>query len=272
MPCSVGSGSNGILHGEPSFLVASAQSIGLPQFRHADSKGLRLLADTEPGYRERRAPIGSASVCSARNVVMERANLVGSTSARIKVTELHSGTGPDLPPAAGGVMRDGRTVTEASSVDYTQGRRRAGFKAAATVRRRKAEASRRRRDAGRMAAATRKSPPHKARVTAKKSQQALSRWAKANAWHLVYLDSEGGNPRTGIVDAVLIRIAPKKPDVVQVRLVQLKGGVSGLKPREVTRLEAAVGGVEVSAMYALYDGTSLATMMNPRARPAPSPA
>ncbi len=45
---------------------------------------------------------------------------------------------------------------------------------------------------------------------------------------------------------------------------------AGLKPREVTRLERAVGGVEVSAMYALYDGSGLTTMMNPHEWPTAS--
>ncbi|HVP65835.1 MAG TPA: hypothetical protein VMT17_01075 [Anaeromyxobacteraceae bacterium] len=158
-------------------------------------------------------------------------------------------------------MADSKANTGTRTVEYAEQRRLAALKAAETVRRRKKS----RHQAALKAAATKRSPPHKAKTTARKSQEALSRWAKAKAWHLVFLDAASGNPRTGIVDAVLLRITLKKPDVVQVRLVQLKGGLAGLKPREVTRLEAAVRSIDVRSMYALYDGTSLNTIMKPRA-------
>lgn len=147
-------------------------------------------------------------------------------------------------------------------------RRKASLKAAATVRQRKAAKRKRWREAGRKAAATRRSPTYKAKVTAKRSQEMLSDWASGEGWRVVFLDSLKGNPRTGIVDAVLVRIARGKPDVVQLRLVQLKGGLAGLKAREVTRLEKAVTSVELRALIALHDGEQLTTMMDPRAWPA----
>jgi len=143
-------------------------------------------------------------------------------------------------------------------------RRLAALKAAATVRRLKAEIQKRRKEAGRKSAAKKQTPPFKAKVAARRSQEALAAWAKSKAWRLVFLDSESGNPRTGIVDAVLLRIAPGRPDVVQARLVQLKGGGAGLTAGEVIRLEAAVAKMEVSTMYALYDGTDLTTMVRAR--------
>lgn len=151
---------------------------------------------------------------------------------------------------------------------HRESRRKAGLKAAATVRQRKAAKRKSRLEAGRKAAATRRSPPYKAKVTAKRSQKVLFDWAMGNGWHVVFLDSAKGNPRNGIVDAVLVRIARGKPDVVQLRLVQLKGGLAGLKAREVTRLERAVTSVEVHALFALHDGARLTTMVDPRGWPA----
>jgi hypothetical protein len=80
----------------------------------------------------------------------------------------------------------------------------------------------------------------------------------------VFLDSVRGNPRTGIVDAVLLRVTPREPDVVQVRLVQLKSGSAGLKAIECERLEAAVSSIRVSSMAALCSGTHVTTFIHPR--------
>jgi hypothetical protein len=102
-----------------------------------------------------------------------------------------------------------------------------------------------------------RSAPYKARRSAARSQVALASWAKKNGWRLVLLDADSGNPRTGIVDAALIRIAPGSPDTIQVRLVQLKGGRAGLKPTEVLRLKAATRRIAVSAMFAFHDGQDL---------------
>jgi hypothetical protein len=108
------------------------------------------------------------------------------------------------------------------------------------------------------------SPPHKAKTTARKSQVALQRWAKDNGWYPpVFLDAPSGNPRTGIVDAVLVRVSRDDPDVLELRLVQLKSGLAGLKASECERLEQAVKCIEVGSMYALCSGTHVTTMVKP---------
>jgi hypothetical protein len=81
----------------------------------------------------------------------------------------------------------------------------------------------------------------------------------------VFLDADSGHPRTGIVDAILLRVAPRRPDVVQVKLVQLKGGSAGMTPSELVRLEQAVRTIEVSAVCALHAGTELRFLSEPDA-------
>jgi hypothetical protein len=153
-------------------------------------------------------------------------------------------------------------------------RRNAALKAAATVRRRKAEELARRRKAAQDAWVTMRSAPFRARKTSLKSQEALRLWAKSEGWYVVFLDAASGNPRTGIVDAVLLRIAKRSPDELEVRLVQLKGGSGGLTASEVTRLENAATVVAVKTVCAFHDGECLrfqepwAIPLGPRSKPA----
>ena len=129
-------------------------------------------------------------------------------------------------------------------------RRAAAIKAATTVRKQKAK----RRRAAEMASETRRKPSRKAQKTAKRSQDALAAWCKARGWRLVFLDAESGNPRTGIVDAVALRVKKGAPDTLQLWLIQLKGGGAGLTPGEVSRLKAATGKLEAQARFAFHSG------------------
>jgi hypothetical protein len=108
-----------------------------------------------------------------------------------------------------------------------------------------------------LAWATRRSPTYRARRTAQESQAALRRWAAANHWHLVFLDAPSGAPRTGIVDAVMIRIARHSADVLDVRFVQLKGGSAGLTATERRRLRAACSAARCEPAYAYFDGVDI---------------
>ncbi len=123
-------------------------------------------------------------------------------------------------------------------------------------RARKSETLKRRAAAGK-AWKKMRSPTWLAKRSARRSQTALSEWARKHGWRVVFLDAKSGNPRTGIVDVVLLRIAPRSPDVVQVRLVQLKGGHAGLTASEARRLDAAATKVEVKVLHALHDGSAL---------------
>lgn len=104
---------------------------------------------------------------------------------------------------------------------------------------------------------TRKSATYRARKTEAGSKVALVEWAKHNKWRVVFFEGKSGAPRTGIVDAVLVRIAPRKPDTVQLRFVQLKAGSAGCTAAEVLRLKAAVAGLDADWRFAAFDGHEL---------------
>ncbi len=103
-----------------------------------------------------------------------------------------------------------------------------------------------------------RSPPYLANKTARMSQKALLAWASENAYHCVFLDAPSGNPRTGIVDAVLMRHPKGQADVLEVLLVQLKGGGAGFRPIERTRLMGALQAVRLGVAVAMWDRESIA--------------
>jgi hypothetical protein len=106
---------------------------------------------------------------------------------------------------------------------------------------------------------TRRSANYRARQTAKGSQVAFEQWAKNHGWRVVYLDAPSGNPRTGIVDAVLLRVRPRAKDQIDIRLVQLKSGVAGLTGSEFERLCSAVEHVNVEGLAAFCNGKAVFT-------------
>jgi hypothetical protein len=55
----------------------------------------------------------------------------------------------------------------------------------------------------------------------------------------------------------MIRIKPSKADFIEVRLVQLKGGIAGLTAAEVTRLKKAVSSLSTDWLFVAYDGATL---------------
>jgi hypothetical protein len=104
---------------------------------------------------------------------------------------------------------------------------------------------------------TRRTPQYRARRTEAASKAALQQWCRANNWKLVVFESASGAPRTGIVDAVMVRIKPGKPDAIEMRLVQLKAGLAGLTAAEVTRMKKAATAVSTDWLLVAYDGTTL---------------
>lgn len=104
---------------------------------------------------------------------------------------------------------------------------------------------------------TRTSAVYKAKKSEAASKTALSIWAADHGWSVVFFEGKSGAPRTGIVDAILTRIAPRQPDTIQVRLVQLKSGSGGFKPSEVKRLRAAVENIQATWYFVGFDGEDL---------------
>jgi hypothetical protein len=105
--------------------------------------------------------------------------------------------------------------------------------------------------------ATRRKPHYRAQQTEAASKVALQQWCGENNWKVVFFEGASGAPRTGIVDAVMVRIKPSKADSIEVRLVQLKGGVAGLTAAEVTRLKKAVSSLSTDWLFAAFDGATL---------------
>jgi hypothetical protein len=100
-------------------------------------------------------------------------------------------------------------------------------------------------------------PPTAQPKARERANIALSEWCQENGWKVVFFESATGSRRTGIVDAVIVRIKPREPDAIEVRLVQLKSGVGGLTGAEITRLKRAVAQLSTDWLLAAFDGQTL---------------
>src|SRR5690242_21208409 len=85
----------------------------------------------------------------------------------------------------------------------------------------------------------RQSPQYRAARSEKESKAALSTWCRNNGWKETFFEGPTGSPRNGIVDAVITRIKPGSPDLIEVRLVQLKSGV-GRSEEHTSELQSHV--------------------------------
>ena len=128
----------------------------------------------------------------------------------------------------------------------------------------KAARTRRLRAAGRKAAQTRKrlSAFAKARAAEAASKEALRAYCEQHGWRIAFFEGVTGSPRTGIIDAVAFRLARKNCDLLDVRLVQLKGGKAGVSGREIARLKQAASGATVAWLVAAFDGEMLHLLPN----------
>jgi hypothetical protein len=123
----------------------------------------------------------------------------------------------------------------------------------------KAALTRKRRAAGRKAAQTRKrlGAFAKARAAEAASKEAMRMYCKEHGWRVAFFEGETGAPRTGIIDAIAFRLARKNSDLLDVRLVQLKGGKAGVSGREIARLKQAATGATINWLIAEFDGDTL---------------
>ncbi len=97
----------------------------------------------------------------------------------------------------------------------------------------------------------------KARAAEAASKEALKAYCKKHGWSVAFFEGETGAPRTGIIDAIVFRIAKGKSDVLDLRLVQLKGGHAGVSGPEIARLKKAIRTVAIDFLLAWFDGESL---------------
>ena len=89
------------------------------------------------------------------------------------------------------------------------------------------------------------------------SKAALELYLKKRGWHVAFFEGATGAPRTGIIDAIAYRLGRKNPDLLDVRLIQLKGGKAGVTGREIARLKKAAAGVTVNWLIAAFHGEAM---------------
>jgi hypothetical protein len=97
----------------------------------------------------------------------------------------------------------------------------------------------------------------KAHAAEAASKAAFKLYCEKRGWRVAFFEGRTGAPRTGIIDAIAYRLGRKNPDVMDVRLVQLKGGKAGVTAKEIRRLREATSGIMVSWLIAAFDGESL---------------
>ncbi len=97
----------------------------------------------------------------------------------------------------------------------------------------------------------------KAHAAEAASKEALRLYCRKHGWKLALFEGATGSPRTGIIDAIAFRLSRKNPDLLDVRLIQLKGGKAGVSGAEIARLKKAAEGATVSWLIVAFDGESL---------------
>lgn len=97
----------------------------------------------------------------------------------------------------------------------------------------------------------------KVRASEAASKEALRMYCQKNGWKLAVFEGKTGAPRTGIIDAIAFRLGRKNADLLDVRLIQLKGGKAGVTAAEIARLKKAVTGATINWMIAAFDGEAL---------------
>ncbi len=103
----------------------------------------------------------------------------------------------------------------------------------------------------------------KARAAEAASKEALRLYCKDNGWKLAFFEGATGSPRTGIIDAIAFCLGRKNADLLDVRLIQLKGGKAGVSGPEIARLKKAAAGATVGWLIAAFDGESLHLVPDP---------
>jgi hypothetical protein len=97
----------------------------------------------------------------------------------------------------------------------------------------------------------------KARAAEAASKEALRSYCEKYKWRLAFFEGATGAPRTGIIDAIAFRVGRQNPDILDLRLVQLKGGHSGISGIKIKRLKKAASSVVVNWLIAAFDGETL---------------
>lgn len=103
----------------------------------------------------------------------------------------------------------------------------------------------------------RMTPWQKMHIAEAQSKAALKSYCEEHGWKIAFFEGKTGAPRTGIIDAIAFRLGKKDADLLDLRLIQLKGGNAGVSGREIARLKKAAVGATVNWLIAEYDGETL---------------
>ena len=103
----------------------------------------------------------------------------------------------------------------------------------------------------------------KVRAAEAASKEALRAYCDQHKWRVAFFEGATGSPRTGIIDAIIFRISRQNADLLDLRLVQLKGGHAGVSGAEIARLKKASEGIAVNWLIAAFDGESLHLVPQP---------
>src|SRR5438874_6555599 len=90
----------------------------------------------------------------------------------------------------------------------------------------------------------------KARAAEAASKEALKAHCAEHGWRVAFFEGATGSPRTGIIDAIAFRLGRKNCDLLDMRLIQLKGGKAGVTAMEIARLKNAAAGASVNWLIA----------------------
>lgn len=97
----------------------------------------------------------------------------------------------------------------------------------------------------------------KVRATEAASKEALKEHLGKRGWQVILFEGKSGAPRTGIIDAFAYRLSRRNADVLEVKLIQLKGGKAGASGREIARLKQAVEVATLTWAVASFDGGTI---------------
>jgi hypothetical protein len=97
----------------------------------------------------------------------------------------------------------------------------------------------------------------KARAAEAASKEALRAHCDENGWRVAFFEGKTGAPRTGIIAAIAFRLGRRNADILDLRLIQLKGGKAGVTGGEIARLKKAAVEAKVGWVIAAYDGETL---------------
>jgi hypothetical protein len=103
----------------------------------------------------------------------------------------------------------------------------------------------------------------KVRAAEGASKEGLRAYCDERKWRVAFFEGLTGSPRAGIIGAIIFRLGRQNADVLDLRLVQLKGGRAGVNGAEIARPKKAGESVAVSWTIAAFDGESLHLVPEP---------